>query len=109
MKKASTSTKTVIRELAPLYGLSEMEAGVLLSMKSKKSVCSDTLEGKMMEKLQEKQMVDYAETGWFSVEWKFERTERGTRFVEAVKERKQTRVLYNLGCDLFPETANISF
>lgn len=110
MKKVSVSTATVIKEIAPLYGISEMEAGILLKWKDGDEMPRGGLKGKIVERLEEKRFIEvYYDAPWsLSSYLPCARTEKGKLFVSAVEARKETRILFNMGCDLFPEMANIA-
>lgn len=106
MKKVSVSTATVIKEIAPLYGLSEMEAQMIVKWEDGQPVDDETPKGKIADSLFER--------GFFDIAWDcdglfpLKKTELAERFCAAVKARKETRIFFNLGCDLFPEMANIA-
>jgi hypothetical protein len=52
-------------------------------------------------------LTEYDKYNTFNSHGKYLLTDEGKRFIKQVKARKETRYLLNIGCDLFPETANL--
>ena len=109
-KEVSASKANTIKEIAPLHGLKEMEAGVLHGLKdlAPEEISNiidneKSMKGAVAKKLIEKGFID--EGDWNGNNPSI--TEQGKAFIDAVDNRLETRRGVKEGTDLFPEDANI--